>query len=52
MQQRIIVTDSTSDLDHAFLKQHNVHIVPLSVTINGESYEDQKDISSESFHNI
>ncbi|EGQ2680060.1 DegV family protein [Staphylococcus pseudintermedius] len=49
MQQRIIVTDSTSDLDHAFLKQHNVHIVPLSVTINGESYEDQKDISSESF---
>ncbi|HAR5803910.1 TPA: DegV family protein, partial [Staphylococcus pseudintermedius] len=22
MQQRIIVTDSTSDLDHAFLKQH------------------------------
>lgn len=47
--QRIIVTDSTSDLDPTFLKQHNVHVVPLSVTINGESYEDQTEITSETF---
>ncbi|WP_428700817.1 DegV family protein [Staphylococcus coagulans] len=47
--QQIIVTDSTSDLELSFLKQHNIHIVPLSVTINGDSYEDQTEITNESF---
>ncbi|ARJ51849.1 DegV family protein [Staphylococcus lutrae] len=47
--QRVIVTDSTSDLDFSFLEQHNVHVIPLSVTINGKSFEDQTDITSESF---
>ncbi|MFO3689245.1 DegV family protein [Staphylococcus felis] len=49
--QKIIVTDSTSDLDSSFLEAHHVHVIPLSVTINGKTYEDQKDISSESFVN-
>ncbi|QLK86177.1 DegV family protein [Staphylococcus sp. 17KM0847] len=47
--QRIIVTDSTSDLNPSFFKENNVHVVPLSVTINGTSYQDQVDISSETF---
>lgn len=49
--QRIIVTDSTSDLDPSYLKEHGIHVIPLSVTINGKSYEDQTDISSEDYIN-
>ncbi|WP_080472938.1 DegV family protein, partial [Staphylococcus epidermidis] len=37
----IIVTDSTSDLSHEYLKQHNIHVIPLSLTIDGKSYTDQ-----------
>ncbi|MDT0673219.1 DegV family protein [Staphylococcus chromogenes] len=47
--QRIIVTDSTSDLDQTYLAENNIHIVPLSVTVNGKSYIDQEEISSEEF---
>ncbi|MGV3243935.1 DegV family protein [Staphylococcus sp. 11261D007BR] len=47
--QKIIVTDSTSDLDSTFIKEHNIQVIPLSVTIDGKSYQDQIDISSETF---
>ena len=47
--QRIIVTDSTSDLDQTYLAENNIHIVPLSVTVNGKSYIDQEEISSEEY---
>ena len=30
MTKQIIVTDSTSDLSHEYLKQNNIHVVPLS----------------------
>ena len=42
-----IVTDSTSDLPQEFLKEHNIHVVPLNLTIDGESYIDQIEVSSE-----
>lgn len=35
MAKQIIVTDSTSDLSHEYLKQHNIHVIPLSLTIDG-----------------
>ena len=41
MAKQIIVTDSTSDLSHEYLKQHNIHVIPLSLTIDGKSYTDQ-----------
>ncbi|MCS4485426.1 DegV family protein [Staphylococcus americanisciuri] len=47
--QRIIVTDSTSDLDPSFFEAHNIHVIPLSVTIDGKSYVDQIDMSSEAY---
>ena len=49
MTKQIIVTDSTSDLSHEYLKQHNIHVVPLSLTIDGKSFVDQIDITSEAF---
>ncbi|UXR72658.1 DegV family protein [Staphylococcus sp. IVB6240] len=51
MMQRIIVTDSTSDLNPSYIEEHGIHVIPLSVTINGKSYEDQIDISSEDYLN-
>lgn len=35
MAKQIIVTDSTSDLSHEYLKQHNIHVIPLNLTIDG-----------------
>ncbi|ANZ33368.1 DegV family protein [Staphylococcus carnosus] len=42
-----IVTDSTSDLPQEFLKEHDIHVIPLNLTIDGKSYIDQVDVSSE-----
>lgn len=49
MTKQIIVTDSTSDLSQDYLKQHHIHVVPLSLTIDGQSYVDQIDISSKDY---
>ncbi|MCE5089681.1 DegV family protein [Staphylococcus devriesei] len=49
MTKQIIVTDSTSDLSQDYLTQHNIHVVPLSLTIDGQSYVDQIDISSKDY---
>ncbi|MEJ7503888.1 DegV family protein, partial [Staphylococcus pasteuri] len=44
-----MVTDSTSDLSHAYLSDNDIHVIPLNLTINGEAYVDQVDISSEAY---
>ncbi|EHJ06758.1 fatty acid kinase binding subunit FakB2 [Staphylococcus simiae] len=46
MTKQIIVTDSTSDLSKSFLDQHNIHVIPLSLTIDGQSFIDQVDVTS------
>ena len=51
MKQQVIVTDSTSDLTHQYLAEHQIHVVPLNLTIDGKSYVDQVDISSEEYIN-
>ncbi|WP_337100696.1 DegV family protein [Paenibacillus sp. YIM B09110] len=40
-----IVTDSTTDLPKELLQQHGIEVIPLSVYIDGESYEDNVTIS-------
>ena len=49
MTKQVIVTDSTSDLSAEYLNQHNIHVVPLNLTIDKESFVDQVDISSEEY---
>lgn len=49
MMKKKIVTDSTSDLSHVYLSDNDIHVIPLNLTINGESYVDQVDISSEAY---
>lgn len=49
MTKQIIVTDSTSDLPHEYLSEHNIHVIPLSITVDGKAYTDQVDITSKEY---
>ncbi|AXF55611.1 DegV family protein [Salicibibacter kimchii] len=44
-----IVTDSTTDLSEDILDKHSIHVVPLSIHINGKTFVDQVDITPEEF---
>src|SRR5690348_17135956 len=44
-----IVTDSTTDLPQEILEKFDIHVVPLTITINGETYLDRVDISPVEF---
>ncbi len=44
-----IVTDSTADLDAAFLSAHAVTMVPLTVEWEGETYQDRVDLDPVEF---
>ena len=45
-----VVVDSTADLLPEEYKALDVHMVPLSVLIDGETFKDQFEISSEQFY--
>ncbi|QQK76980.1 DegV family protein [Salicibibacter cibarius] len=49
MEKIKIVTDSTTDLPKDILEKYCIHVVPLSIQIDDESYIDQVDISSDDF---
>lgn len=49
MIKKKIVTDSTSDLSNDYLVENDIHVVPLNLTIDGKSYVDQVDITSEAY---
>ncbi|MBW3113221.1 MULTISPECIES: DegV family protein [Bacillaceae] len=44
-----IVTDSTVDLTDEVVKELDIHVVPLSISIDGETYLDRVDLSPLSF---
>jgi DegV family protein with EDD domain len=47
-----IVTDSTADLPPEFAKRHQIHIVPLSVTLGNEIYKDGVDLTPDAFYRL
>lgn len=49
MTQIHIVTDSTCDLTDAEIKQHGVHMVPLSVQIDDITYTDRVNLQPDTF---
>lgn len=50
-QPRIaIVTDSTSDLATELVEERGITVVPLTVTVNGESYLDGVEITASEFY--
>ncbi len=44
-----IVTDSTADLTDEVVNDLDIHVVPLSISINGETYLDRVDLTPSSF---
>lgn len=44
-----LVIDSTTDLPKDYLEEHDISVVPLNIVIDGVTYEDQTEISSEEF---
>lgn len=44
-----VVTDSTVDLSDEILQEHGIEVVPLSITINNETYLDRVDITPTEF---
>lgn len=45
-----ILTDSTAYLSDAFLARHDVHVAPLSVIFDGESFREAVDITTDEFY--
>lgn len=45
-----IMTDSTSYLSEKLKKQHNIHVIPLSVVFKDSSYREAVDITTEEFY--
>lgn len=52
MDKIAIVTDSTCDLKPEVLKELEIRMVPLKVTLNEENYYDKIDITSSQFMNL
>jgi DegV family protein with EDD domain len=44
-----IITDSTCDLTKEEVAQHGIHIVPLTIQIDGQTYTDGVDLEPQSF---
>jgi len=45
-----IVTDSTAYMDDAYVKEHDIKVVPLSVMMDNVSYREGVDIGNEEFY--
>lgn len=47
-----IITDSASDLPKSFIEEHNLHVIPTPVVIDGVDYFDGKTIQTAQFYGI
>lgn len=45
-----IVTDSTAYLPNDIVEQYNIHVIPLSVTLNGEALEEGTTLQTDDFY--
>ncbi len=48
----MLVTDSAADLPPELVRERNITVVPLAVTIDGREYRDGVDISSREFYRL
>ncbi len=49
MQKIKIVTDSTADLSQDVIERYDIHVIPLSISVNGQTYLDRIDIQPDEF---
>ena len=47
-----IVTDSTAYLPPYIVEELNIHTIPLTVTIDGQAYEEEVDLKTDEFYDI
>lgn len=47
-----IITDSASDLPKSYIEEHQLHVIPTPVVIDGVDYFDGKTIQTGEFYNI
>jgi DegV family protein with EDD domain len=45
-----IITDSSADLPAEIIEKYNIHVVPLTVNIDGKEYLDGIELSSQEFY--
>lgn len=50
MEKLAWITDSTCGLSEAFIKEHNIFVLPLSVIVNDVSYKDDIEITKDQFY--
>ncbi|MGG2065846.1 DegV family protein [Bacillus sp. S14(2024)] len=44
-----IVTDSTADLSQDVIEKYDIHVIPLSISVNGQTYLDRVDLQPDEF---
>lgn len=49
MQKIKIVTDSTADLTQEVIEKYDIHVLPLSISVNGQTYLDRVDLQPDGF---
>ena len=49
MKKIKIVTDSTADLASELIEKYDIEVIPLSISINGETFLDRVDINPAEF---
>lgn len=49
MQKIKIVTDSTADLTQGVIEKYGIHVLPLSISVNGQTYLDRVDLQPDEF---
>lgn len=52
MKKIHIVTDSTAALTEESIQKYNIHVVPLTIQVNGDSYIDGVDLQPEEFMDL
>lgn len=50
MGKTAILTDSTAYLDNDFISKHNVHVIPLNLHWDEDTYKDNVDITADEFY--
>lgn len=48
----LLVTDSSADLPPELIRERGIAVMPLTVTVDGKSYRDGVDISSQEFYRL
>lgn len=49
MQKIKIVTDSTVDLSQEVIEKYDIHVIPLSISVNGKTYLDRVELQPDEF---